>query len=256
MKKPKNLLLRILAGTLAVILIIGILSITNAFVGNPLSRTIADREIKQYVQQNYAPLNLEIDKAVYNFKFNEYIATVKSRTSVDTHFQISYSDGKVQWDDYAFRVLGTSNTIDRLAAEYSALTRDLIVHELGYTQNKTRVMYDKEEYDNSDNKKLTVDMRFDRELPLKAEVMISLDSIESSSEGIAKILTDAHQVFVDNRCHFSKYSLFVEQGDFLLMVNEVTPAHIEGGKLASLLEEARTNPSVNGISVLVKGEPQ
>ncbi len=67
-KNTKKLTLKMLAGAVAVVLIVGMLFVTNAFVGNPISAMMANKAIKQYVNQNYSYLDLEIEKVSYNFK--------------------------------------------------------------------------------------------------------------------------------------------------------------------------------------------
>jgi len=98
MKNTKKQILKILAGVVAVVLIFRMFFVTNAFVGNPISVLRANKVIKQYVDKNYSSLDLEIEKARYNFKDTAYVAWVKSKTSIDTKFSIYYREGKVQRD--------------------------------------------------------------------------------------------------------------------------------------------------------------
>ncbi|NLK91331.1 MAG: hypothetical protein GX274_07105, partial [Clostridiales bacterium] len=79
----KNKVLKIFAAILAVVLISGILLITNAFVGNPISAKIAQRAVKNYVREKYSFLDLELEKPVYNFKDGSYVTWAKSKTSID-----------------------------------------------------------------------------------------------------------------------------------------------------------------------------
>lgn len=253
MQIVKRLILKVFAGMLALALICTMLFVMNAFIGNPISAMMADSSIKQYANQNYSFLDLEIEKASYNFKYGSYMAMAKSKTSIDTRFAIYYRDGKVQRDDYESYVLGMFNTLQRLSDEYSAVARRLIAAELGYENNTTMVMYDKGQYEKPDDV-LELDMKFDKALPINAEVTIRLDLTDSSIPGISKVLTDVHKAFVDNGCNFSKYSLYAENGGMLVMVNGVTPADIESGELLNLLEKAKNSDNVNGISIYIKGE--
>jgi len=251
MKNTKKQILKILAGLVAVVLIFGMLFVTNAFIGNPISAMRANSAIKQYVDKNYSSLDLEIEKAKYNFKDTAYVARAKSKTSIDTKFSIYYYNGKVQRDDYASYVLGMFNTLQRLSDEYSYIAKDIIAKELGYENNTAMVMFDKDEHVNDI---LELDMKFDKGLPINSEVLIRLDLDDNSLEGIAKVLTDSHEAFVDNDCNFNKYGLYAENDGMLVMVTGVTPSHIESGKLTNLLVEAKDNDGVNGISVFIKGE--
>jgi hypothetical protein len=253
MKNTKGLSVKILAGVVAAALIGGILFVTNAFVGNPIAASFADKAIKQYAEKNYSSLELEIGKASYNFKDNSYIAMAKSPKSIDTKFAVYYRNGEVLRDDYNSYVLSMFNTLQRFSDEYSSAAKALVSKELGFENNTTMVMYNKDEYESAvDN--LELDMKFDKTLPIDAEVTLRLDLIDSSIENIAKVLTDAHKVFSDNGCNFSKYGLYAENDGMLVMINNVTPADIESGELANLLEKAKKSENSNGISVFIKGE--
>jgi flagellar biosynthesis protein FliP len=115
MKNKDKPALKVLAGVVALILIGGMLFVTNAFVGNPISAMMANKAIKQYVDQNYSNLDLEIEKAKFDFKNAGYMAKAESKTSIDTKFAIYYSKDKVQRDDYVLFVLGIGNTIQRIS---------------------------------------------------------------------------------------------------------------------------------------------
>lgn len=253
MKGRKKAGLKILAAIAAALLIGGILFITNAFVGNPLSAMRANKAIGQYVSQKYSHLNLEIGKVSYDFKNTAYISRAKSKTSIDTNFAVYYRDGRIERDDYESYVLGMFNTLDRLSHEYSLIAKNIAAEELGYENNTTMVMFDKGDYENA-NDIVELDMKFDRKLPLHAEVTIRLDLENHSLESIAEVLTKAHEAFKANDCNFDKYGLYTENDGVFVMVNGVTPAHIESGELLSLLEKAKGNEGMSEISVFIKGE--
>lgn len=250
-KESKRQVIKILAGITAIVLICGILFITNAFVGNPISAMLANQAIREYVDEKYPFLDLEIQKASYNFKDGSYVGKARSETSIDTQFNIYYRDGKVHWDDYENHVLKKFNTLQRLSSEYSLVAKEIIAKNLGYENNSTIVIYDIDESKNIEGI-LELDMKFDRTLPIDAEVTIRLDLKDSSIDEISEVLTDAHKAFIDNGCHFSKYGLFSENNGVLVMVNEVTPVDIESGELTSLLEKAYRNEDETKIRVLIK----
>jgi len=251
MKRKNKKLVRIFAGVVAIALIGGILFITNAFVGNPISAMMANKAIQKYVNENYSFLDLEVEKATYNFKDSSYFAMAKSRTSIDTQFAIYYQSGKVQRDDYEGYVVEKFNTLTRLSEEYSFIAKSIIARELGYENNTTMVMFDMDDHERN-MELLELDMKFDKAIPIDAEVTIRLDLQDYSIETLAKVLTDAHQAFVDNDCHFYKYGLYAENNDTYVMVNDVSPADIESGELVNLLEEAKHNDNPLGISVFIK----
>lgn len=234
----KNKIFKILAGILAIILICVVLFITNAFVGNPISAKLAENAVKNYVNEKYPDLDLKLEKPVYNFKDGNYIVWAKSKTSIDTRFNINYRNGKVYYDNYEFYVLDMHNTLDRLADEYTSVARKILEKELGYKDNATRVMYDKAEYGKAKDI-LELDMEFDKLLPLDSEVNISIKNIKDISlENISKILTNAHKAFMENECYFKKYGLDIGDSETVIMVNEIIPEDIEDGQLLSLLQQA------------------
>jgi hypothetical protein len=252
MKDTKKLILKILTGVMAAAFLGGILFIASSFMGNPITAMLANKAVKQYIEQNYSYLDLEIEKARYNFKSGSYVAMAKSKTSMDTRFAIYYRDGKITGDTYESNVLGMFNTLQRLANEYSVIAQTIVAEELGY-ENNSMVMYDKSAYENA-HYSLELDMKFDKSLPIDAEVTIRLDLQDNSLEGIAKVLTDAHRAFADNGCNFTKYALNAENDGMLVMVHEVTPADIESGELVRLLKESKDNGSSGRIRVFIKGE--
>ncbi len=248
MGSKKRRVLKIAAGFIAILLIGAILFITNAFVGNPISAMLANKEIERYAKQHYSYLDLEFEKVGYNFKDGTYMVRAKSKRSIDTHFLIAYRQGEVVWDEYE-SVVNMFNTLERLSDEYSALVKRIIKKQLGY-ENQSYVMYSGEEYEQP-NDVLELDMAFDQTLPLNAEVTLRLNVEERSMEGLANLLTDAHRALAKENCTFSQYHIFADDEETMVMVNGVTPADIESGKLVSLLNEAKEKE--NGrISVYIK----
>lgn len=251
MKNTKKVTLKIIIASVILMLIGGMLFIANSFFGNPVSAMMADRAIRQYVDENYSFLDLEVEKARYNFKTGSYMARAKSKTSIDTRFAIYYRKGKVYRDDYESYVLSKFNTLKRLSEEYSDIAQNIVAAELGYKNNTTMVMYNKNEYKDGDDI-LELDMEFNKALPLDAEVTIRIGLEDSSLEEITKILTKAHKAFVENDCYFSEYGLFAENDKSYVMVHGVSPEHIESGELKSLLERAIENKNQNDIRVFIK----
>ncbi len=237
----KNKVLKILAAAIAIALICGILIVTNAFVGNPISGKIAEKAVKNYVDEKYSFLDLELEKPFYNFKDGSYIVRAESKTSVDTKFSINYRDGEVYYDSYEFDVLDMHNTLRRLEDEYTHIVKQILEDELGYKDDSTRVMYGKDDYESAGYKDiLKLDMEFDRSLPLNPEVSLSLKGIEDVSlENISKILIASHETFLNNECYFKKYGMYVGDTGTIATVYGVTPENIESGELLTLLQQAK-----------------
>lgn len=111
--------MKILAGITAFALIGGLLGVANAFVGNPISKMLAERTAEKYIEENYSNMELELTDATYSFKSSNYYVDVKSPTSIDTHFTISLSAlGKVEGDYYENSVLQKWNTFERISNSY------------------------------------------------------------------------------------------------------------------------------------------
>ena len=256
MKNNNKSTLKVLAGVVALMLISGMLFITNAFVGNPLSAMFANNAIQQYVGQNYAFLDLEIEKATYDFKNQGYRAIAKSETSMDTKFAIYYSDGKVQRDDYQLYVVEKFNTLDRLTSEYTLIAKTIIADELGYENNATYVIHDKNLSENL-GEILELDMKFDKAVPINPEVSIQIETTDYSLDHVAKVLIEAHKAFLDNDCLFAKYGFYAGGDETNIMVIGVTPEDIESGELLNLLKKAELsgdNGSEEGILIFRKGK--
>jgi hypothetical protein len=220
------------------------LFITNAFVGNPLSAMMANKAINQYVNQNYAFLDLELDKANYDFKTGGYRVYARSKTSMDTRFAIYYDEGKVTRDDYQIYVVEKFNTLERLTSEYSLIAKRIVAEALGYETNTTFVIQGKNASE-SYSDVLTLDMKFDKAVPINPEVSIQIDTSDYSLENVADVLMRAHEAFLANGCKFTKYGFYAYGDDANIMVIGVTPADIESGALLNLLKTAEAN-SDNG----------
>ncbi len=238
MKKNKQIL-KIISFIIAACLIGAILFVTNAFVGNPVSSAFAKKTINEYVAEKYAHLNLDVGKVSYNFKDSNYMARAKSKTSIDTHFNIYYRNGEIKWDEYESSVLGKYNTLSRLETEYSELAIQILSKIPGLENNRAMVLIEKWEYEQT-NGDIKLDMKFDKSLPIDMKVIIRTDLKDISLKNIADILESSHRILLDHGCRFTSYDIFSESDSdgTLVMVNDVTPEDIESGQLDKLLEDA------------------
>ncbi len=113
----------ILIGLLLTAFLTVTLIFANGFFGNPISKAIVNYKVKGYISTTYPDLNLQVEKAQYNFKFSSYSVNAYSPSSLDTHFNIYFdSYGNVERDDYDSYVLGKFNTRSRLEDSYRNLT--------------------------------------------------------------------------------------------------------------------------------------
>lgn len=117
----KKRLLKLAAFAAALALLAGVLLFSNALVGNPVSKFLATRAAREYLDTQYPDSDFEIDAANFNFKSGDYVVAVVSPTSIDSHFTLGLSmAGRVLWDGY-HSVESGWNTWERLNAEYRAL---------------------------------------------------------------------------------------------------------------------------------------
>ena len=94
-----------------------------AFFGNPISRLMAEKSATKYIEAHYKDLDLNRDRAYYNFKDGYYTVRLRSKTSKDTAFMLGFdSFGKLKqntYDDILF------NTEIRLLDELRGYGADL-----------------------------------------------------------------------------------------------------------------------------------
>lgn len=245
-------LLKIFAGLVALVLIIGILIFTNAFVGNPISSAIAKAQSKKYVEKYYAPLDLKLEKPVYNFKDGAYIIKAYSEKSRDTHFNIYYRNKDIR-DDYEFKVEHKINTLQRLEEEYSEYIRIVLAKTLGYEDNESWVTYDKGEYQRA-VEILDLDEEFDTNLPIRANVTINHKLGDVSLEKLVTIIEEFHKAFLDNSCIFYDYSILIGSGTKVYDIFGIKPSQIESGNLLNIFNKAIESKSgeYEGVSIYIK----
>lgn len=117
---------KIISGLIAFVLIGEILLFANGLVGNPISKFLANRGAGKYIEETYPNMELETDKATFNFKTGGYSVFVKSPNSIDTHFSLSISlTGDIVWDSYESYVLDKFNTWDRVNMEYRKMVDNI-----------------------------------------------------------------------------------------------------------------------------------
>lgn len=116
-------ILKIVAIVVGVALLCGILWFTNAMVGNPVSRLLANNHAESYGAQHYGDLDLVRDKATYSFKTGYYYVWFHSETEDDLHFSFSYdSFGNLKRDGYQSAIAEGGNVLARLYTDYHQVT--------------------------------------------------------------------------------------------------------------------------------------
>lgn len=194
------------------LLILGFLSfifwIVNSIWGNPISASIAGHKIKNYVQQTYPDMDVEISKVTYNFKFNTYQSQIQSNTSKDTRFRIEWYDGRI-FDSYEIDVEGRYVTYERLSTEFSNKVEEIVRKEFPYETSILFADLSKTEI-NSD--KLSLDMPFDvHQPPLPTALTIYILCNEISYDQLSARLLELYDIMNSYQIPIDLYNVVLEE---------------------------------------------
>lgn len=144
-KLAKNIrywLLMILLSLLIVILSIGLFYAAILGVArlidlryDRIAEEIIDVKAAEYIEQTYPNNDYIVGDAYYVFKDNCFRVKVKSRSSQDTYFSLSfdYKTYELTSDNYERNVLGGLNTRDRLTEEYAGMVKNCLSSVSGMT---------------------------------------------------------------------------------------------------------------------------
>lgn len=106
-----------------------ILFFAVAFFGNPISRVLANKAANDYLKTHYTELELEKERAFYNFKDAKYVVRLQDKNSPDSSFELSFDSlGRLKYDSYGDR---TINTFRRYVDFLNKLS-DEIANENGF----------------------------------------------------------------------------------------------------------------------------
>lgn len=208
----KKLILKIIAGLIAVGLIGIILFITNSFTGNPISAAIANKNINNYLEDKYSFIN-DLDykdkKTTYNFKFGQYGKYVQSKSSPDTAFYVTYNrSGKIS-DDYDGYVVGRFNTYTRLEKEFDSVVEEIFKKNFPY---ETDILIAGFSFDENDRNKLALDMKLDLDnLPLESNLSVYIISDEINYEVLRDRLIEVDELMKDHSFKFKNYSVVIQE---------------------------------------------
>lgn len=203
----KRKLIRILAGACAFLLIVLLVWITNSLVGNPLSAHLATGRIRSYVAQTYPGDSFTVEKAKYNFKFQEYFCIVSSPTSADTVFSVSLRKNRIE-DNYESEVQNRFTTFRRLSDLLDQQVEDVVKRDFPYEIDMVIGSF-AGDGDSADlHRRLTLDMPLDpRNPPLPVEVTVYTYAEERSYKVLAQRLRELHAILEKSPIEVSFYSL-------------------------------------------------
>jgi hypothetical protein len=182
----------------------------NAFTGNPISKAIATSKIRSYVNKTYSTLDLMVPEAKYNFKDSSYYSIVKSETSEDTHFSISYGNGRIN-DSYEYEIGNKYTTYSRLSNELDKTIEDILAKDFLYKTDMVLADFTAklENYD-----KLTLDMPLDiTNLPLPAQLSVYIYSDEINFDILAARMLEVRDIMKSHNIKIDIYSIILEDPD-------------------------------------------
>ena len=97
---------KVIALTIAILLIIGLGIFANALLGNPISKKIATNTAQKHLAETYADTDYYMERITYSFKDGKYHAFIKSPTSIDTSFSLTITMlGELRLIKYALILL-------------------------------------------------------------------------------------------------------------------------------------------------------
>jgi hypothetical protein len=183
-------------------------SFIMAFYGNPITSAIATAKIRKYVEATYSDMDLEIPKANYNFKFDEYVSHVSSKSSQDTKFSVSWSDGKIN-DSYEEDVKKLYNTLDRINKEFSEKVEEIIIKDFPY---QTSILFATLGEGERDFDQLSLDMQLDiTNPPMKAKLVIYIMTAEVSYDFLIARLQELHQLMGKYEIPVDQYTVVIQE---------------------------------------------
>lgn len=231
---------KIVAVLTAGLLIIVLLGITNSFVGNPITKSIATKKVWEYVIQNYANMDIEISNAEYNFKFGSYEVDAYSTKSADTHFGITYQGGEIS-DDYQTAVVERFNTWERLNNAFTKQVESILEKDLPYEVNMVLGNLGKGK-GVIDASVLELDMPYDLDtLPLDKGMTVYLYTENPTWEELAKAAIHIDELLRNNGIEITTYSLSLskkkeDHAIDTISAYEYTPEVVRGDKVAETLQ--------------------
>lgn len=194
---------------ITILLVMGfIINLVTSFYGNPISAAIATSKIRTYVDETYPNMELEVPKVKYNFKFEEYTSHIQSKTSSDTRFMVSWSNGKI-YNSYDGDVVQRYSTYGRLQQEFSDKMKEIIKKEFLYETSMVFADMGKEDGDISS---LTLDMALDiTNPPIPTELSIYILTDDISYEFLSARLLEIYDIMGKYKVPIEVFSVVLEE---------------------------------------------
>lgn len=118
--------LKTAAFCLSLVLILGVIYITDFLTGYPVSYFIVKNAACEYIEENYPDTDFTACKPDYSLKLGGFSVAVKSPSSPDSYFSLSYSKrGELKYSTYEESIVEKGTTASRLSEEYKNLSRNV-----------------------------------------------------------------------------------------------------------------------------------
>lgn len=172
------------------------------FLGNPISRLMAEKSATKYIESHYKDLDLNRDRAYYNFKDGYYIVRLRDKKSEDTKFYLCFdSFGKLKQDTYDDIIFNTEIRLSDELREYGSKLQEK--YKFPYEISLTTLNDDLEE-------KLTLDQKFDfnnfkEDLNAQAFGYVKKPSLEECFDA----LCDLQKIMDKTSLKVTKYSVIL-----------------------------------------------
>ncbi len=242
----RKILSRLAAGLTALLLLAVLLLVANAFVGNPLTARAARNRGREYLEERYGDLDLEIKGVTYNPKDSSYIISVLSGTSRDTHFSLCYREGKIYADDYEIAVLSGWNTMERLCDEYRERLTALLKAEMGAVADIAVMPEKRSSYG------LALDAPFDRGLVEDVEISLRFTGGNDAAY-LAEALKRAFSLMTEKGYGAAWFRVTGEAEGALTELSNISAAQVKRGDLEEILRRAIADGEYDGIIAFGKG---
>lgn len=207
----------------ALALIVGLLTLGNALIGNPISKKLAETAAEAYLEGKFPESDLYIADIWHDSKQGEYEMEIQSSSSQDTYFTIIVRpDGSVRFDTFD-NVLTGRNTAERIGEAYRQVAEQA-VQRLNLTYKRAYISCDLEfehrqwkddpyEFQYFLNgEALIPDGAYDVEMlgALAGKVSVTVENTEVSAERAADILQEIRQLMDEAGVPFHSVDLTLE----------------------------------------------
>ncbi|MBR5265197.1 MAG: hypothetical protein IKV63_01125 [Clostridia bacterium] len=255
----KKKILKIIAFIVAVALIIGVLVISNAMNGNPVSKFMAKRASAKYVDEVIKPAFPDYADSIvqgdtfYSFKDGYYHTRYTSTVSQDFYFNTMWNHGTIH--DTSDNITTGWNTLSRLNDEYVQIIKSIMEGETDYDFQLLGgdILGD----DKISTYELTLDMELDlHNLPAFSNIFVYIYDENLSWERVSSLLLECKDIMDYHGIAIDEYTCVVNMPrvgeendswyDSIGIYDFPAEKIIESDDLPEILEEYFENWDTNG----------